>query len=459
MPSFLYKNKALLFFGLLLGGLYLLFAFFFNSLGQNVAIAELTAKNTSRYLLAVFGLMLAYVTYFFLYQYFRLNPLTTTDRKIIWFFAVIFAVIFIMTIPVMQDDFYHYIFEDAALIRHHLNPYLTTPMQLPGEPTAWLSYWRFLPSQHGPMRAVMMMPAAFLSGLEIVPAIFLYKVVIMLFLMASSLLLYRIAKKINEQQAVFVLLMFSWSPLVLYETMISGGTDILMMFWFLLSLYLMLEKKYCWAVVAFALSVLVKYVTIILWPFWLVYAVSKMPTARGKIMQIIKLMLIFVLTVIVCFLPFWRGPEIFSGISWVASVFNQNSFPSLVVSLLSLFNISPSLVVVKIIFEMIFFVVYVYLFFKFIKTKNITTEKTIMYSIVVMSAFLLLAKFWFFNKYLIWLLPLMFLSEKKIYPAALFLTGFVVFSPLKFDFAYLFIPPLFVFFVYHTIVNLNYAKI
>ncbi|MCL5795716.1 MAG: hypothetical protein M1338_05190 [Patescibacteria group bacterium] len=455
----MYKNKILLFFGLLLGVLYSLFAFFFNSLGQNVAIAELTTKNISRYLLVTASLVLIYIVYFCLYQYFKSNPLTTKDGKIVWFFAVIFAVIFIFIIPVMQDDFYHYLFEDAVLVRYHLNPYLTTPMQLPGEPTGWLSYWRFLPSQHGPMRAVMMLPAAFLSGLDIVLAIFLYKIIIMLFLLGSNFLFYLVAKRINEQHSVFALLMFSWSPLILYETMISGGTDILMMFWFLLGLYLILEERYYWAIITFALSVLVKYVTIILWPFWLAYIISKKSTIKGKVAQCLKLILIFMLTVVVCFLPFWRGPEIFTGISWVASVFNQNSFPSLIVFLLSLVNINSSLIVVKIVFEITFLIFYLYLFIKFIKTKNITMEKTITYSFIVISAFLLLAKFWFFNKYLIWLLPLIFLSEKRIYPIAVFLTGFVVFSPLKFDFAYLLIPPIFVFFIYYSIANLNHAKI
>jgi hypothetical protein len=83
-------------------------------------------------------------------------------------------------------------------------------------------------------------------------------------------------------------------------------------------------------------------------------------------------------------------------------------------------------------------------------------ENLLYASMLVIISFLFVGKFWFYPKYLIWLLPLLFLLDRRFYRLAIFLTGLVVLVPIHFYtnlLVVLFIPPVLVFSFYYFVVS------
>lgn len=383
----------------------------------------------SAYVLTSIALLGLYVIYFLLFQFYQNCHWGKHEFRLILFFSLVFILIMVLMIPGEYNDFYHYFFEDIVIVKYQQNPYFVTPLDLPAEPLAWLSGWQFLPAQHGPARFLLTLPAAWLSQGNVVIGIFLYKIIFAAFTMLSAWLTYRIACLLNPAKSVFIYLLCAWNPLILFGTFAGGGTDILMIFWLLLAVYLAIKHRPGWAIAALGLSVLVKYVTILLLPIFLIYAWHQSAGLGQKLKASIYQLAIFILTMIGFFIPFWQGLDTLGGVIWVGKFFDVNSFPGLI-SIIFYF-ISPTLewYSLKIIFEIFFAVIYFLILLKFWRTKVATAPEFIYINVAVFSWFLLLAKFWFYPKYLIWLLPLMFLSKQPLYLPAVFLTGFIIISP------------------------------
>ena len=381
------------------------------------------------YILTSAVLFLIYLTYFLTYQNLRDHGLKASDWQPILIWASVFVALMMLAVPSAYNDFYHYFFEDLVLVKYGQNPYIVTPLDIPTEPTVWLSGWRFLPAQHGPWRSFMTLPAAWFSQGHLLWGLFWYKLTFVAALAGSNLLIYRIAQRIRPQQATLVLLLVSWNPLIIFGTFTGGGTDILMMFWALLAFHLLLKDKIYWAIGALSLSVLIKYVTVLLLPLFLIYFWKKQSTLTAKIKVMLSQLALFGAVTILSFWPFWQGPETLAGIQWVARFFDVNSFPGMVSLMFALANPQLDWYSLKIVFEVAFIGLYSFLLLKFWRTPNIKPSTIIYFSALVLGWFLLLGKFWFYPKYLIWLLPLLFLSDRPLYPLAVFLTGIVAIAP------------------------------
>lgn len=394
-----------------------------------------------------------YLGYFFVFQFFKDKPTINLSIKGIAIFSSLFSLLLVLAVPHPGSDFYHYFFEDVAVVKYHYNPYFITPNDLPQEPASVVSGWPFLPSQHGPLKFFLTLPVGYLSQNNIVAGIFLYKLTFASFLLGSVLLVYKILKTLNLPWAEFGTLLFAWNPLVIYDTQLFGGTDILMMFWLLAAIYAALKNKFYFSVVLLAFSVLVKYVTLLFLPFFLLYYIVGKQTVADKVWSGFKYLAIFGVTVLVFFYPFWRGLDTLAGAAWVGNYFAGNSLAGMLYLIAAWFNINVSNQVIKAVFGIIFSISYLIVLGKFL-SRTITPERWLVALTMVMGAYLLIGKFWFYDKYLIWLIPLIFLLNKKFFAIGVFLTGMLILGPFDLDLiVLLIIPPAIVFTFYYYIVS------
>lgn len=419
MPDRLSDNQRLIGWGLLSAFLYFCLALTIN----------LFSYLDREYVLTSVFLTGLFLSYFLVFQFFKTYRWQKSDFKIVLAFGVVFILMMGLMIPGEYNDFYHYFFEDLVIVKYQQNPYFIAPVDLPQEPLAWLSGWQLLPAQHGPVRFLMTLPAAWFGRDNIAVGIFLYKIIFGLTLFLSTWLVYLIANQLNREKSIFIYLLFAWNPLVLFGTFAGGGTDILMTFWALLAVYLTMKQRPVLAIAALTFSVLVKYVTILLLPLFLIYFWRRHPGLKNKIKTAATQLAVFTLAVVLTFAPFWRGVETLAGVIWVGRFFDVNSFPGLVSIIFYLVSPTLNWYSLKIIFEIFFVGLYLLLMLKLWTSKKMNLTTLIYFNVVVLAWFLLLGKFWFYPKYLIWLLPLMFLAGPHFYPLAVFLTGIVIVSP------------------------------
>ncbi|MDX9893620.1 MAG: hypothetical protein RB292_04405 [Patescibacteria group bacterium] len=438
--------------GLLLAGLGSWFFYLVIAL-----IIDYFSYQSNWYYLAVGFLFAVYFIYFLIWA--NWNNGVTVSPKSFWLVFLLGALLLftlVLAIPVSLSDFYHYFFEDVALIVHGLNPYFSSPIGIPAEPASWLSGWRFLPAQHGPARIFLTMPLALLSGGSVVTALFLYRLFFGLVVLASALLIYKILENLKSKNSLMAVLLFLWNPLIIYETMLNGGTDILMVFWFLLAIYLVLIRRDYLAILSLTVSIMVKYITILVLPFFIIFLVFRTPGLKSRIIKFFSLSGATILAAILFFWPFWEGIYTLSPVFWVGRQFEANSFPGFVSLIFFLFNYDLDITIFKNLFTIAFAVIFGILLVNFCRQRQQQIENLFYVSMLVIISFLFIGKFWFYPKYLIWLLPLLFLLDRRFYRLAVFLTGLVVLVPIHFYtnlLVVLFIPPVLVFSFYYFVVS------
>ena len=385
----------------------------------------------------------AFVVYFFLVReiLYRRGVPAAAVRTVVSYF-LFFSAIFLVIIPGSGSDFYHYIFEDRAVAVYQQNPFLVPPNQLPGEPSSWLATWRHLPSQHGPMRVVLMLPAALIGQSSLLIHFYAANVIIFLFLLGSVVLVHRLALYLKPAIAPAAVLLFGWNPLLLYETLQGGGTDIIMIFWALLAFDLLYRRRWFWAVATIVVSVLVKYATLPLVPLVIVYALFQIRQPIKRAAFVVGAIFTSVAVTVVAFFPFWQGGSTLSGVVWNARFFGYNSFPNMVAVLFSLANPGLDRYLFKYLAAAAFVVIYGYLAVKIFRRRQLTFLELIQTSAAIMLLSLLLLRTWFFSKYVVWALPFIVLGGERWYLFTAFITGLFVAAPLFFEiFAWQFLPP------------------
>lgn len=196
---------------------------------------------------------------FLIKNYNLIFPNLSKAKKIIPVFLIpVFAY------PAMFSyDLFNYIATSKVLFYYHENPYLIMPIDFIDDPILVFTraankialygiFWTFISG----------IPYIFSFG-NYLFSIFMFKLFAGLFYLGTVFLIWKLTK--NKLSVV----LFAASPLVIIETFISGHNDIVMMFFALLAVYLLRNKRILLAVLCLLLSILIKYATLFLAPLFL----------------------------------------------------------------------------------------------------------------------------------------------------------------------------------------------
>ncbi|NMB56438.1 hypothetical protein GYA19_00695 [Candidatus Beckwithbacteria bacterium] len=186
---------------------------------------------------------------------------------------IILLIIGIPAYPAFSHDIFNYLFNAKMLVIYHVDPHIHTALEFPND--LWL---RFMHNIHTTA------PYGYIfTYLSIIPFIlgfgnftltfWLFKLFIIAFLALESFLLFKLALMQNKAKAVQILSFFILNPLILFETVITGHNDSVMMGFALLSIYFLslnLQSflKYSLSLVSFLVSIYIKYATLVLTPIW-----------------------------------------------------------------------------------------------------------------------------------------------------------------------------------------------
>lgn len=189
-------------------------------------------------------------------------------RFLIFAFPLAFVVILSFMYPPWSLDFVHNVSDGRTLWLYGDNPMVAPPHD---NPFPVLQYWGHLPAPYGPLWFTLLFPVL-LAGESAEAALHVIKLYQGLFYLGTAALIYLIAKRLTPGRELFAFALYAWNPFVFLRVVGNGHNDLTMLFFVVLALWLLLERRWRWAIVALAASALVKYATLMLGPALLLWA-------------------------------------------------------------------------------------------------------------------------------------------------------------------------------------------
>lgn len=190
-------------------------------------------------------------------------------RKTVWILILSVAGILTFSYNAFSHDIFNYIFDAKIVTYYQQNPYEHKALDFYTDPMLSFMHWTHRVYPYGPVWLALTVPLSFL-GLQIfLLTFFLFKGFIALSFIGSCYFLEKIARKVDKKYALPILVFFAFSPLMIFDTLVSAHHDIVMVFLALLAVYLLLIGKHVRSIVYLLLSVGIKFATAFLFPGFL----------------------------------------------------------------------------------------------------------------------------------------------------------------------------------------------
>lgn len=242
-----------------------------------------------------------------------------------WIFVLAFALLFALAnffvAPITSLDLYDYIARGRITALYGGNPYVHAPEKYANDPMVDYVSWRSATSAYGPLWEALSALLVRLAGNSLWSNMVAQKALALAAYLLSVFLLASTLRHAAPQRALAGTLLFAWNPLVLMEGLGNGHNDMLMAV-FLLGAFWMLSRAHPSAgpmprllyggvaLLFLAASVLVKFITVLFIPFFLLYLLSEEQKGEKWLSRGLLLLLPALLLAAEHYALFWRWPEI-----------------------------------------------------------------------------------------------------------------------------------------------------
>ncbi|MEA2064731.1 MAG: hypothetical protein U9O66_00330, partial [Patescibacteria group bacterium] len=391
------------------------------------------------YLFFIFaGLLLSY---FLIYKIALKNKdLLKENFKIIVFFFILFQITLLIIPPLGSSDIYNYIFRAKVLTHYHQNPFLTAPINFPDDPFFILTQPRAVsvPLLYGPLWLIISVIPTILSNNIIFLGILFFKLLAILFNIGTCFLIFKIIKQIKPDYKYLGTMLYGFNPLILFEIANNGHNDIAMMFFVVLSIFIWLKKKYYLSLILLICSVLIKFVTILLLPIFVLITLNKFNKLNLKVKFFINSIIIFCAIMALNYFLIGATPDMFLGIDRQFETISS-AYMSFIPMALIVITKGANIILIKKISYAVFIILYLsFLGVIFFKKKSGFSNLIKCYFIVFLLYFLT-ANFSFMQWYFLWMLPFVVILGR--YKVATLITTFALisYSFFIYFFSYLFL--------------------
>jgi hypothetical protein len=367
--------------------------------------------------------------------------------------GALLAAVLLLSYPLGAIDVFVYAIYTRGWALHGLNPLAVSPAQYPaGDP--WLSLaaeWIAAPSPYGPMWQVLSLGAYYAGGGNFLLQVYALKVVAIIAYLGCTILIYRILRQIRSDWALAGALAFAWNPLVLIEVAQNAHNDSVMIFFMLAAVWALVQSTkhsstaplrgsaqnaprwiYSLLVCLFlALSVLTKFITIVIVPFFLLALMSRGQRWPDRIARLFGWGLLIGALIVVGTVPLWPGWDQWAVVQGADSA-GRSILALLVLALRDAFQVGSAFDVARKVLLGLYVVIYVYalwrLFKLFWRTQEdrpaVILNQTLASSFLALFWLLLLVMPIFHAWYLVWCFPLAVL----LLPQRRYLDAAIVFS-------------------------------
>ena len=257
---------------------------------------------------AFIGIM---VLLFLLFSYSLFLSRSFVEKKALWIilgFGAVFSLILTFVYPLTAQDIYTYISQSKLFIIYQRNPIFVPPSTYPTDPMMQIAgQWIRYGSPYGPLGIIVdALPMNILKD-NLLGNLIALKLIFSGFLLGSAYLAYLIVKEMQPKYAISAALFVSWNPLLLFEVIVNGHNDIVMMFFVLWAVYTCLKEEYKIGTLLLILSILVKYATLLLFPLFIIYALHSLSSRRAKLSYLAWVIVGGLFISIAAYSPFWEG--------------------------------------------------------------------------------------------------------------------------------------------------------
>jgi hypothetical protein len=230
----------------------------------------------------IIGILMLFVLYVISLRYLQNDETEVENLRFVLISAGILALILLFSYPQTAIDLFVYAIRSRGWALYDLSPFITSPDAFPAT-DPWLGLageWADAASPYGPIWEWFSLGAFHLSGGNYLIQLFVLKTISLLAYLGSAWLIYRTLRLIRPRWAVVGTAFFAWNPLVLFESVQNGHNDIVMVFFLMLAIWTYVRlmqlpdgKQNLWLsgifVLAFACSILIKFITLLVLPFFL----------------------------------------------------------------------------------------------------------------------------------------------------------------------------------------------
>lgn len=338
------------------------------------------------------------------------------NKKQVFIWIACISFIFMLILPFLSSDIYYYIGDSWLSSQYHENPYYTsvTDLQKKGIYDKILDntgYWKNTTSVYGSLWNGIARGLVSLSFGKVTIALFVFKLASYAVHLAIVALVYKMTKSTK------CMLLYGLNPLVLIEFLSNVHNDIYLVFFTGLSFYFLLKQKNIYlTMISLAFSISIKYSTVLLVPFVLLYYFRKEKILK-KIGYCFISGLAIVGMVVLLYLPYYRDVSIFTNMLAQGQKYSQSILTFLLLKAdRKIFDLVNFFVMP------VFVIVYVDMLINICFDKKLTWHKCMKIYNKEMLIFIFIVLSSFQKWYLLWILPSFIWQNKTMRKFTLLLT-------------------------------------
>jgi hypothetical protein len=332
--------------------------------------------------------------------------------------ALAFGITMLMLFPAGALDIFHNILDGRLVWMYHLNPIVVPPSAVSTDPLyPYLHYWWNTTTAYGPLWFLATVPAFLAAGDSLIGNIVAYKALPFAFELATLVFIVLVVRRIAPQRVTAAVVCFGWNPLVLWEIAGNGHNDIVMMFFAIAAIFVLLTSRWPFAFPLLLCSILVKYVTVILLPLFVLWVLLRY--GRRSLLPLTGAIALSLLVSAVIVAHFWVGKNTISPLREQQNYFIFSPASALIGSGGEDLSNTIKVTEVKHGLTLAFLVLYALVLLRL----RPNAVSLIQASVMAMFFFLVLMTWWFWPWYVIWGLAL-----ASLLPGTFYSRLFVVFS-------------------------------
>src|SRR5262249_48331619 len=196
-------------------------------------------------------------------------------------FAIVIAIAGFITPPFDSTDVFFYMATGWQQAHYGLNPYSKVLRNVadgssdPMIQNGWMARnrnpWWDIPVPYGFLFSVLARVIAWLGQGNLWVTLGLFSLLNLLIHAATALVLWKAAALLPDTSGKVVFYLYSWNPFIVLQHLADLHNDIIVGFLVVLAAYLLLKDRPIWCLPALIAAALIKYATLVLVPFALVF--------------------------------------------------------------------------------------------------------------------------------------------------------------------------------------------
>ena len=284
-----------------------------------VDYSKLTGYSANGFIVYLSSLTALFGLYIYALKLLKPDRFRQLSNTYIFGGGLILAATLIVSYPLTAIDLFIYALRTRNWALYGLQPLATSPDDLPGS-DPWLGLageWIDAASPYGPVWELLSLALFYPSANSYLFHLLWLKVVGVFAYLGTTALVYQTLKTLKPAWALMGTAAVAWNPLVLLESVQNAHNDIVMVFFFMAAIWVMLtfSRKFRWDIlvcVLLVLSILIKFVTILVVPFFLISLATRQSGWTRRVANLLLYSAVVIALTCLAMWPFWPGWEVWA---------------------------------------------------------------------------------------------------------------------------------------------------